>query len=137
MSEEQSIPDDKAIYIFGGSLEECQSRARVFLKEDVVTEMEYDEEATQQIGGAFPVFVLRANMDDKELIQEIMEDIWEEALVLNGMSTDVAVVDLTQDTIVCPGCTTEISELTEEGECTECFLFLGFPPDEEEEEEEA
>ena len=130
MSEEQVIPDDKAIYIFGGQLEECQSRARIFAEEDVFTEIEYDEAATQQIGGAFPVFVLKAHLDDKELIQEIMEDIWQEALVLNGLSEDTAVVDLTADTVICPGCQTEITELTEEGECPECFLFLGFPPEE-------
>ena len=132
MSEAPAIPDEKAITIYGGQLEECQSRARVFA-EGVVTEIAVDEAATQQIGGAFPVFVLRAHADDQELIREIMEDIWQEALELNGLADDAPVVDLTADTVICPGCQTEISELTEDGECTECFLFLGFPPEEDEE----
>ena len=133
MSEAPVIPDEKAIYIYGGQLEECQSRARVFAEEGVVTAIEFDEAATHQIGGAFPVFVLRAHADDQELIREIMEDIWQEALELNGLADNAPVVDLTADTVICPGCQTEISELTEEGECPECFLFLGFPPDEDEE----
>lgn len=125
-------PDEEdLITIFVGDLYNCRERERILEREGIASIIVGPTDGRVADLGP-PVLQLQIRREDIQDTVEIFEEEWQEILDIEGLDAQEDVIDLNQDTIVCPGCGTEISEVTEEGECTECGLFLGLPDDEEE-----
>lgn len=127
---------DELVAVFVGDLHNCRERLYELEQEGIPSII-----IGQMEGGVFesgpPVLELCVRKEDLEDVAEIFEEIWEEILDTEGVDngSDSPAIDFSKDTVVCPGCQSEISEVTEEGECIECGLFLGFPDEGEEEDE--
>lgn len=126
------------IVVFQSDLFTCRERLAVLLEEEINAQIIAAEDVRHDgMPTYMQVIVLQ---EDIEEVVEIFAEIWKETLSTEGLDESeiqqVAedVVDLSQDTVICPGCQKEISEITEDGECIECGLFLGFPDEEDEEE---
>jgi hypothetical protein len=142
MSEKESLPPhelpiDEMVTVFLGDLSTCRERLRVLEEEGIPAVIVGSLEGEIPDVGA-PILQLRVMREDIPDVVDVFQEIWKEILNLEGVEDPVeALVDLSQDTVICPGCQSEISEVTEDGECPVCGLFLGFPPEEEEEGEAA
>ncbi len=123
------------VTVFTGDLHNCKERLEILQEEGIEAIVEGDiEDSVQEVG--VPIFQLKVQKKDLEEVAEIFAEIWEEILETEGIGEiSDEIVDLSKDKVICPGCKSEIEEVTEDGECPECGLFLGFPPEEEGEEE--
>ncbi len=128
--------NDDLVTVFISDLQNCRERLEELHEEGIPSVIVAFEDHISAMGP--PVLQLLVRREDIEDVAEIFKEIWEEVLDTEGVTTTTSdVIDFSQDTIVCPGCETEISEVTEEGECPECGLFLGFPDEDPLKEEEA
>jgi len=123
------------ITIFIGDLHNCRERKRILEEEGIPSVLVGDLEGTIPDAG-IPILSLRVEEEDIEDVRDIFEELWQETLDLEGLQEDNSVIDLNQDVITCPGCQTELTEVTEEGLCPECGLFLGLPEEEDDGEDE-
>ena len=118
--------EEDLVTVFVGDLNNCRERLHELAEEGVPSIIVAYEEVISSMGP--PVLQLLVRKEDIEDVAEIFAEIWEEVLDTEGIGDVVNdVIDLSADTIVCPGCQTETDEVTEEGECPECGLFLGLP----------
>ncbi|MCB9639044.1 MAG: hypothetical protein H6727_09145 [Myxococcales bacterium] len=130
----QEIPVEEMVTVFIGDLQNCRERLLALEEHEIPAVVVGDVDGTVPEQGA-PVLELRVYREDLEDVIDLFEQLWQETLELSGLEAQHdGVVDLSQDIVVCPGCQSEISEVTAEGECPECGLFLGFPPEDEESE---
>lgn len=136
---EIDLDKDEFVIVFQGDLFNCRERMTFLEEEEIPCQIIGVEETLSQ-DGMPPVMQLVVLKEDIEDVVAIFAEVWKETLDREGLDADQIqqlkedVVDLNAETIICPGCQTEISEVTEEGECIECGLFLGLPEDEVEEE---
>lgn len=122
---------DDLVAVFMGDLHNCRERLHELAEEGIPSLVTGANDVVNDMGP--PVLQLLVRREDIEDVAEIFAELWEEVLEVEGIGDTVSdAIDLNADTIVCPGCQTEISELTAEGECPECGLFLGLPDDDEE-----
>jgi hypothetical protein len=142
MSDNHDTPElDEAVIVFQGDLFNCRERLRVLHEEEVHAEI-IGAEGAVVVDGMPTMMNIIVPREDLELTIEIFADIWQETLSSEGLQEDEIselsgdVIDFSQDTIICPGCRTELSEVTEDGECPECGLFLGLPEDDDDEDDE-
>ncbi len=124
---------DELVTVFIGDLNNCRERLHDLAEEGIPSVIMVYEEVINSMGP--PVLQLQVRKTDIEDVAEIFAELWEEVLDTEGIGeVGNDVIDFSADTIICPGCQTEISEVTEEGECPECGLFLGLPEEDESEE---
>ncbi len=120
---------EELITVFVGDLYNCRERLNILEENEIPAVITGDLDGIYQDVGQ-PVFSLEVRRSDVEDVIEIFNEVWEEILEIEGITdVDEAIIDLNADVIVCPGCQTETSEVTEDGECPHCGLFLGFPED--------
>jgi hypothetical protein len=130
------FPIEEMVTVFLGDLQNCRERLITLEEYDIPAVIVGDIEGEVPAQGP-PTLELRVYREDIEAVVELFQQIWQETLAFAGLEAPPdQIVDLSQDTVVCPGCQTEISEVTDEGECPECGLFLGFPPEEDDPSEE-
>lgn len=123
---------DDLVTVFLGDLQNCRERLEELAEEGIPSVIVAYEDHISAMGP--PVLQLLVRREDIEDVADIFREIWEEVLDTEGVTTTASdIIDFSQDTIICPGCQSEISEVTEEGACPECELFLGFPEEAEEE----
>lgn len=124
-------PDiDDLVTVFIGDLHNCRERLHELAEEKIPSIIVAYSDVVNEVGP--PVLQLQVRREDLEDVADVFAEIWEEVLDTEGLDTSRSdVVDLSQDTITCPGCGSEVSELTEDGECPECGLFLGLPEERE------
>jgi len=128
---EISPEEEGWVTVFVGSLDNCRERLKELEYAGVPSIILKYEEIANAMGP--PALQLKVREEDIEDVSDIFREIWEEVLVLEGVGDHVNdVIDLSADTIICPGCQTETDTVTEEGECPECGLFLGLPEEFEE-----
>ena len=131
---ERRLASEELTPVFAGDLENCKARYQVLGEHGIPSLITGDLEA-KETETLSPYMYLQCATEDVEDVAAIFQDLWNESLTLEGIEVDeVDAVDMEAEEIECPGCSTLISELTVEGECPECGLFLGY--DEEEEPEE-
>ena len=118
--------EDDVVTVFVGDLHNCRERLAILADENIPSLIAGDVEGMISEYGP-PVLTLQVRREDMEDVVEIFEEVWLETLDLEGLDVDEAIVDLSSDSIVCPGCQSVIDEVTADGECPECSLYLGFP----------
>ncbi len=123
------FPIEEMVTVFLGDLQNCRERL-LTLEEHEIPAVIVGELEGEVLEQGPPTLELRVYREDLEAVVAVFQQIWQETLAISGLeATPDNVVDLSQDTVVCPGCQTEIAEVTADGECPECGLFLGFPPE--------
>ena len=133
---EKRLASEELTPVFAGDLDNCKTRNRVLAEHGIPALITGDLEATET-ETLSPYMYVQCATEDVEDVAAIFQELWNESLSTEGIQVDEAdAVDMEAEEIECPGCSTVISELTVEGECPECGLFLGYDEEVEEEEEE-
>lgn len=119
---------DDLVTVFIGDLNNCRERLHELAEEKIPSIIVAYSDVVSAMGP--PTLQLQVLREDLPDVAKVFAEIWEEVLDTEGLHVSGPdVIDFSQDTIVCPGCESELSELTEDGECPECGLFLGLPED--------
>ena len=128
MSESDKTTDgSELITVFIGDLFNCRERKRTLEEEHIDAFVSGDVEGLVSELGP-PILRLQVKKEDIEDVIEIFQDEWQEVLTTEGLQDkETDAMDFSQESITCPGCQTETTEVTEDGECPTCGLFLGFP----------
>ena len=121
--------EEDLVTVFMGDLYNCRERLNILEEHEISSIITGELEGIQDDLGA-PTLSLQIKREDLEQVITIFNEVWEEILEVEGIEdAEASVLDFSADVIVCPGCQTETDEVTEDGECPECGLFLGFPED--------
>ncbi len=125
---QNSDGDGELLTVFVGDLYSCKERLETLEEEGIEAVVEM---SPQDAEGVPPLFELKVKREDLEEVAEIFAEIWEEILKVEGITEQTdGIIDLSQETVTCPGCLSVIDCVTEDGECPECGLFLGLPDEE-------